>query len=239
MSFAKLVARSRRLPADALFSHETAAWLHRLDVDPCDPIHVTLPQRSTTSHLAGVSLTRSDYTDSEICRARGLPASSATRTVADLARSRPVAEAVAVLDMALRAQLTDIDQLREWTQTHPRHRGIRNIDRAMELADAASESPMETRLRILLVMNGLPRPRVQTTIKDERGAFVARADLCYPTERIAIEYDGTNHRERLAADNRRQNLLTDAGYRVLRFTAGDVLHRPASIVGLVRRALAA
>ena len=239
MTLAKLIARSRRLPPDALFSHETAAWLHGLDIDPFDPIHVTMPQRSTTSHLAGMSLTRSDYTEGEVGQARGLPTTSMTRTVADLARGRPIADAVVVLDMVLRARLTDLNQLRDWMKLHARHRGIRNIDRAMELADAASESPMETRLRVLLLMEGLPRPSVQTKIQDETGMFIARADLCYPSERIAIEYDGVNHRERLAADDRRQNLLTDAGYRVLRFTASDILHRPATVTGLVRRALVA
>jgi very-short-patch-repair endonuclease len=41
----------------------------------------------------------------------------------------------------------------------------------------------------------------------------------------------------LAADNRRQNRLIDAGYRLLRFTAGDVLDAPAAVVLMVGRAL--
>jgi very-short-patch-repair endonuclease len=41
----------------------------------------------------------------------------------------------------------------------------------------------------------------------------------------------------LAADNRRQNRLVDAGYRLLRFTAFDVLSTPHSVVTLVSRAL--
>jgi very-short-patch-repair endonuclease len=53
-----------------------------------------------------------------------------------------------------------------------------------------------------------------------------------------LEYDGATHRESLAADNRRQNRLINAGYRLLRFTAGDVLNAPAAVVSMVRRALA-
>lgn len=41
----------------------------------------------------------------------------------------------------------------------------------------------------------------------------------------------------LAADNRRQNRLVDAGYRLVRFTAADVLSAPEAVVALVRRAL--
>ena len=53
-----------------------------------------------------------------------------------------------------------------------------------------------------------------------------------------IEYDGGTHRDSLVADNRRQNRLVNAGYRLLRFTAADVLSAPESVVSLVRGALA-
>ena len=93
---------------------------------------------------------------------------------------------------------------------------------------------METRLRWLLLEAGLPKPEVQRNLHDASGRFVGRADLYYPAARLVIEYDGTNHRDRLIEDNRRQNLMVRAGYRLLRFTAADVLQRPAGVVALVR-----
>jgi very-short-patch-repair endonuclease len=81
----------------------------------------------------------------------------------------------------------------------------------------------------------LPRPEVQRELRDHDGRFVGRADLYYPSARLVIEYDGTNHRDRLVQDNRRQNSIINAGYRVLRFTAAD---RPEVIQAQVRRALA-
>jgi hypothetical protein len=92
---------------------------------------------------------------------------------------------------------------------------------------------METRLRMLLVLAGLPKPEVQVPLYDESGAFVGRADLYYPDQRLVIEYDGSTHRDSVAADNKRQNRLIDAAYNILRFTAANL----ASSVGLVRRAL--
>ena len=89
-----------------------------------------------------------------------------------------------------------------------------------------------------------PTPRLPpeltkgVSLRDDFGLVLARPDLYYPDAQLAIEYDGATHRESLAADNRRQNRLIDAGYRLLRFTAGDVLDSPAAIVALVRRALA-
>jgi very-short-patch-repair endonuclease len=96
---------------------------------------------------------------------------------------------------------------------------------------------METRLRMLLVLARLPRPDVQASIHDEQGRFLGRPDLLYRIQRLAIEYDGENHRDRLAEDNRRQNGLIGAGIRLLRFTAGDVYGTPDMVAMQVRRAL--
>ena len=63
------------------------------------------------------------------------------------------------------------------------------------------------------------------------------ADLYYPDHRLAIEYDGANHRDRLAEDNRRQNRLIGEGVRLLRFTAGDILRTPETTVAEVRTML--
>lgn len=82
---------------------------------------------------------------------------------------------------------------------------------------------METRLRWLLIQAGLPRPEVQTNLGDGSTRFFGRADLCYPEARLVLEYDGVNHRERLVEDGRRQNLMINAGFRLLRFTATSTI----------------
>ena len=108
---------------------------------------------------------------------------------------------------------------------------------ARRLAEPATESVMETRLRLLLVLAGLPRPDAQIPLHDDAGRFVGRPDLYYPLQHLALEYDGSTHRERLTADNRRQNRMINAGYRLLRFSAADVLSAPDSVVSLVKQAL--
>jgi hypothetical protein len=97
---------------------------------------------------------------------------------------------------------------------------------------------METRLRWLLIKRGLPRPEVQANLDDEKKQFLGRADLYYPAARLILEYDGTNHRDRLVEDNRRQNRLLNAGFGLLRFTAGDIHNQPDLVEALVRAALA-
>jgi very-short-patch-repair endonuclease len=96
---------------------------------------------------------------------------------------------------------------------------------------------METRLRWLLIKAGLPHPDVQTDLRDTNERFIGRADLYYRSALLVIEYDGGNHRERLVEDDRRQNLLINAGFRLLRFTAADIHQRADVVVAQVRSAL--
>ena len=114
--------------------------------------------------------------------------------------------------------------------------GARRLRTLAALAERA-ESPMETRLRWLLLKAGLPHPEVQTDLCDVKGRFLGRADLYYPEAHLVIEYDGINHRERLVEDNRRQNVLINDGFRILRFAAADVMNQPDLVAVRVRRAL--
>ena len=232
----RLIAAKLRLPEAAVFTGPTAAWLHGLDIAPCSPIEAAVPSMSGISRL-GVVVRRRSIPAAETSMRRGFRVTSAVRTVADLACRLPMTEAVALLDAALHRRLVNSGRLRDWAGTHVGYRGVRRLKRALELSDSAAESVMETRLRLLLVLAGLPHPRSQVSLRDDFGVFLARTDLYYPAARLAIEYDGITHRESLAADNRRQNRLVDAGYRLLRFTAADVLSAPDSVVALVRRAL--
>jgi len=133
------------------------------------------------------------------------------RTCLDLARGLPLVDAVSALDSALHRRLVAAHELRERIGRSGRLRGIAQARRVADLIEPNVASPMESRLRMILLLAGLPRPQVQTELRDDRGAFIARPDLLYPTARLAIEYDGAVHRESLVADNRRQNRLQRAG----------------------------
>src|SRR3989440_12745302 len=77
---------------------------------------------------------------------------------------------------------------------------------------------METRLRMELIRARLPVPCVQADIADAAGNFIGRADLYYPDRRRLIEYDGENHKDRLVAERRRQNIPVKASHNILQFT---------------------
>ena len=233
-----LAALARRLPDGAAFSGRTALWLHGLEAVLGDQIEVTIPEPLGSSRLAGASVRRNALAREEIVTRRGLPTTTALRTVVDIGGRTSLTDGVVAADLVLNAELVTIDELRIYIAEHPRTKGVARLRRVVDLAEPNAESPMETRLRLLLVLAGLPHPEVQVSIDDDQGNFLARPDLLYRAQRLAIEYDGGNHRDRLVADNRRQNNLVDAGYRLLRFTAPDVYGTPDLVVMQVRHALA-
>jgi hypothetical protein len=231
-----LAALKRRLPFAAAFSGQTAAWLHGLDLPPCDPVEVTIPKSSGVSARAGMVVRRGELADHDVVERRGMRVTSAVRTLADLSSRQPLAEAVVAMDMALHREAVDLGQLHAYMATHGRCKGVVRLRQVVELAEPASESAMETRLRLLLVVAGLPRPEAQVPLYDERGRFLGRPDLYYRAQQLAIEYDGGTHRDSLLEDNRRQNRLLNAGFRLLRFAAADIHRTPDSVVAVVRAA---
>lgn len=235
----RLAAVMRRLPRGAAFSGLTAAWLHGMDVAPCDPIEATVPQDAGVSARAGVALRRSGFAKGDIVQVRGMPATSIVRTLGEVCGRLGLVEAVILADSAMHDRRVKLAQLTSWADANAGRRGIKKLRQVLQHVEPAAESPMESRLRMLLVLAGLPRPKAQVSIHNRWGRFVGRPDLYYEKQRLGIEYDGGVHRLQLAADNRRQNLLLEAGVSLLRFTASDLLGSPESVVSQVRAMLAA
>ncbi len=73
--------------------------------------------------------------------------------------------------------------------------GTRLAHRAAHYLRTGVDSPMESRLRMLLVLAGLPEPQVNHILRAEDGSWLMRFDLCYPAYGILVEYDGRQHSE--------------------------------------------
>jgi hypothetical protein len=176
------------------------------------------------------------FDDPDVVVRRGFRTTSVPRTIFDLPG---LVDSVVVADKALHSRLVTLNELRGWIDNQAGRKGVRRARRVLEFADAKAESPMETRLRMLLVLNGLPRPELQVTIRDEDGSPIGRPDLYYRQHRLGLEYDGETHRASLVEDNRRQNRLLAAGVTLLRFTASDVMRHHSTVLSQVRDVLAA
>src|SRR5260370_23854510 len=119
-----LSAVARRLPAGAAFSGRTAAWLHGLDLAPCDPIEVTIPEPFGSGRLAGARVNRTALANDEIVQPPGLPTTAALRTVVDLGGRDPLTEGVVAVDLALHAGLVTVAKLPTHPPEHPRANGL-------------------------------------------------------------------------------------------------------------------
>jgi very-short-patch-repair endonuclease len=99
---------------------------------------------------------------------------------------------------------------------------------------------METRLRLILVLGGLPKPEVQFPVLDDVRRRVVWLDLAYPEHRIGIEYEGADHvrPERVLLDASRYTRLVDGGWRMYRFTKYQAYAEPDEIAATIDRALA-
>lgn len=233
----RLTTIHRGLPEGAAFSGITAARLHALDIAAPRRPEVIVPPPLNIADRIQATVRRVALPDSDLMWRRGFPVTSPLRTAFDLAGRLPLVEGVVGVDMALHRGLIDLDQFRSYVDAHASLPGVVRARRVVQHAEPASESPMESRLRMLLVLGGLPRPEAQVELFAGSGAFAGRADLYYQSASLAVEFDGDNHRDRLVSDDRRQNRLQDIGVALLRYTAPDLLERPGAVLAEVSAAL--
>lgn len=121
----------------------------------------------------------------------------------------------------------------------PGARGAARARSALRDVRVGAESPMETRLRLLLMRSGLPEPLLNPPVRV--GARVLHPDILYPAWRVPIEYEGDQHRtdaRRWRDDIRRGECFADGGWRVVRVTKDDVLKEPEQLLARVCRTLA-
>ncbi|WP_431235165.1 endonuclease domain-containing protein [Mycolicibacterium psychrotolerans] len=133
-----------------------------------------------------------------------------------------------------------VDEIAEIARRNPGARHIRRLRRVLTVADGGAESPQETRLRLLLVREGFPRPITQIPIRNARGRIVRRIDLGWPQWKVGIEYDGAQHwtdAAQHAGDIDRLEFLAHLGWRIVRVSSNHLKFDPAGIVRRTRTAL--
>ena len=102
------------------------------------------------------------------------------------------------------------------------------------------DSPMETRLRMLIVLAGLPEPVVNHKLVTEDGRVRYRFDLSWPQVQVAVEYDGRQHRDDLDQwdhDIARDEWLAGADWVRVVVVARGIYRRPDETLARVETAL--
>lgn len=175
---------------------------------------------------------------------------TAVRTAYDCAFDEPAHNALSIADSVLRRCCQPnrerpelcapaIARVRqEWAhmlEREPRRRGVAQARAVLGLATPFAESALESAVRWLVLVLGLPIPQVQYPIDAPEGRWWV--DLCWPGWRLVLEADGRKKyqgSEDLWKEKRRQDSIEAQGWTVLRVSYGDLM-RPD---GLSRTILA-
>lgn len=238
----RLAAVLLTAPAGAVLSHGTAAALWGIQI-PLQPtgdrrVDLIVPIASRAESRADRRIHRVPLEEDEVTRHGAYPLTIRERTWRDLAARLQPPALLAVTDQLL-ALGSSVAELRTQLARRPSGRGSARARAVLPVADPRAESPMESVLRWLVHMAGLPTPQLQFIVRSSGGAFLGRADLAWPEQKVLVEFDGNVHRERdvFVNDLRRQNELIAAGWTVLRFSSADVLGRPDEVIATIRKAL--
>lgn len=220
----------------AVLSHRSAAVLWGVSGFRPGPLEITVPAgRSTRNALARVHRSSSPR---EIVRRDGVPVTRPAQTIVDLAAvvgGRRLEEAV---DDVLCRRLCTLDDLAGAAEA--RRRGSRALAAVLGAwsGDGLAEQVAEMRVVRALLAAGLPNPVRQYEIRSGR-EFVARVDLAYPADVVAIELDGFRwHAGRgpFRSDRLRRNRIEAAGWRLLETSPEDIGDLVRSAAAILRRA---
>ncbi|RLK08790.1 hypothetical protein DER29_6658 [Micromonospora sp. M71_S20] len=145
--------------------------------------------------------------------------------------------AVGIVDSLLRQGLTSREALVAVADRNAERPGGRRARWVFELADPGARSPVESELRVRLVLAGLPRPAARHPVRVASG-LVLHADLAWPAYRVAVAQDGRHaevgngHLDRIAG-------LVGAGWLVLPVTGRRLRQDFPGVLREVRAALGA
>ncbi|MBS1843609.1 MAG: DUF559 domain-containing protein [Actinobacteria bacterium] len=209
----------------AVLSHRSATALYGAWGSGTGEIHVTVPRkvRSTRSihrHFSALPADEMEIVD-------GIPVTSASRAVLDLASEKGEAAAESALrEIEYLGIYADVS-LPTLLARHSNHLGVRACREALDhLRDDPGgriRSDLEELFVAFLDTHRLPRPRLNfwLLIGDDR----FQVDCLWPEARLVGELDGfRSHGTRRAfgSDRRRDRKLGAAGYRVVRITEDQI-----------------
>lgn len=219
----------------------TAAVLHGwgLLVEPERLLEVAVPHGRSTVALPVVRAEQRRTLGR--CRVRALPGTeplwvtTPLQTVVDCALRLPLLQAVVVCDSALRARDVTLAELERCAGRLPGVRHARRLADVLALADERSGSVLESVCRVRMVQDGVTGMEPQVVVRADPEL---RVDFCHRQAGLVVEVDGRKFHPDPIRDQARDNVLAALGWRVLRFTWSQVVHRPAWVLAQVHEALA-
>ena len=227
-------------PEGAVASHFSAARLYRLPVPDHPFEHVTVFRTDDRRRRHGV---KSHVTKrlKRVRHVRGIPVLDPVTVFIQLAGQLSLVDLVVLGDALVR----ELGITPRKLVALCRRSGDYYAKRAAVAAAyvrAGVDSPMESILRMLIVLAGLPEPRTDVRVYDEDGVLRRRFDLYYVDGRVIVEYDGRQHARdssQWLRDLERREEFDDQGYRILVVTSEGIYRAPERTLQRLRRVLVA
>jgi len=227
----------------ATVSHHSAALIHALDLlgrKLGETVALTRPPGAAGCRTGGpgIRIHIAALPAGHVVTRRGLPVTTAARTVVDLARASSFPAGVVAADSALRsrqASKADLDLCITACAGWP---GIQNARRVAAFADARSESVLESISRVAFHELGLPPPDPQAWVGSE-DEVIGRADFLWRAYRTVGEADGAvkyADPARAMAQLERDARLRAAGFEVVHFTWHDITRTPDQVAAWIKTA---
>jgi hypothetical protein len=218
-------------PGNAI-SHLSSAVARELLSREGPLIAVSRPGCGGPERHGGLVVHRSETLDGDVTERRGIPITTAARTLADIA---PI-----VSDRALRRAVREAVRLRQITLLElgdalgrfRGRRGVRALARTVArysgLPIERARSGAEVRAMEVLRDSGVALPRLNVNVAREE------ADLSWPARRLIIEIDGDPFHLDEGEDERKEGIWRGAGWTVRRIPSDDVYEQPWRLLELAR-----
>ena len=226
-------------PPSAFASHHSAATVYDLPVPDEPEVHVSVFERSDRRRRAGIR-PHVALGDAAVSSHRGFRVSTPVQLFLEMAPVLNLVDLVVLGDAMVKRGLAGVTALRDAAASWS-GRGAERARRAAGLVRERVDSPMESRLRMLIVLAGLPEPVVNLELRRSDGSVRMRLDLSYPELRVVIEYDGQQHvldPDQVDTDLERDAWFGDEQWLVVKVVARGIFRRPDRTLARIHRALA-
>jgi very-short-patch-repair endonuclease len=227
-----LTADGRRLAAvlamapAATLSHRAAAshW----GIRHFGGIEITLERRRR--QRPGIRIHQLPLPADEITTERGVPITTPSRTLFDLAAVVPRIQVERAFHEADVRRLDDRLSLPDLLRRHPRRRGAATIAAILRDGARRTRTELESRFLVFLRKAGLPRPEVNTHI--ELAGIWIECDCVWRDAQVVVELDGREvHNTAFAfeRDRARDRGLQARGWRTVRVTWRQLEDDPRAV----------
>jgi very-short-patch-repair endonuclease len=200
-------------------SFASAARIHSVPIPAIPDEHVTVVNQKHRRNRPGIVCHYAPR--GHVVKSGGIHVSDYAQTFCELATLVPLIDLVAAGDYLVSKGLISTAALIAFCAER-RGAGSSLAREAVAYVRTNVDSPMESKLRMLLVLAGLPEPQINLSLRIDDGTLIRRYDLSWPDFKIAIEYDGRQHIERVEnweSDLNRRDDGDDEGWRLITVTS--------------------